>query len=216
MTVAESEKLFLDGAFLDPGNARQQALRGTYDPAYLNYTLGKLMILKLREDWMPTRGGRKALEGLPRPVPVLRRAAAADGAQADAGRRRRAGAVDSRPLPRAGEVARSAGEGMHRLKNWHLFAICVLTWGTTWHAILYQLGTMAPEVGVAIRFTLAGAVVLALCIARHERLRFTLSDHALLALQGGFMYGAGVRLRLSRGAARRSRGWSQWDIRRRR
>jgi len=40
MTVAESEKLFLDGALLDQGNARQQALRGTYDPAYLNYTLG--------------------------------------------------------------------------------------------------------------------------------------------------------------------------------
>jgi uncharacterized protein (DUF885 family) len=60
MTVAESEKLFLDGALLDPGNARQQALRGTYDPAYLNYTLGKLMILKLREDWTATRGGRKA------------------------------------------------------------------------------------------------------------------------------------------------------------
>jgi uncharacterized protein (DUF885 family) len=60
MTVAESETLFLDGAFLDPGNARQQALRGTYDPAYLNYTLGKLMIMKLRGDWVATRGDRKA------------------------------------------------------------------------------------------------------------------------------------------------------------
>jgi uncharacterized protein (DUF885 family) len=62
MTVAESEKLFLDGALLDPGNARQQALRGTYDPAYLNYTLGKLMILKLRDDWMKTQDGTKALK----------------------------------------------------------------------------------------------------------------------------------------------------------
>jgi hypothetical protein len=60
MTVAESEKLFLDGALLDPGNARQQALRGTRDPAYLNYTLGKLMIMKLRDDWTATRGGRSA------------------------------------------------------------------------------------------------------------------------------------------------------------
>ena len=48
---------------------------------------------------------------------------------------------------------------MHRLKNWQLFAICVLTWGTTWHAITFQLGTVAPEVGVALRFALAGAVV---------------------------------------------------------
>ena len=34
------------------GTARQQAARGTYDPAYLNYTLGKLIIRKLRTDWM--------------------------------------------------------------------------------------------------------------------------------------------------------------------
>ena len=30
-----------------PANRR----RGTFDPAYLNYTIGKLMIRKLREDW---------------------------------------------------------------------------------------------------------------------------------------------------------------------
>jgi uncharacterized protein (DUF885 family) len=52
MTVAQSEKMFREQAFQDPGNARQQAARGTYDPAYLNYTLGKLMIRKLRSDWM--------------------------------------------------------------------------------------------------------------------------------------------------------------------
>jgi uncharacterized protein (DUF885 family) len=52
MTVAQSEKMFKDEAFQDPGNARQQAARGTYDPAYLNYTLGKLMIRKLRTDWI--------------------------------------------------------------------------------------------------------------------------------------------------------------------
>jgi hypothetical protein len=58
MTVAQSEQLFKDKAFQDPGNARQQAARGTYDPAYLNYTLGKLMIMQLREDWTKTHGGR--------------------------------------------------------------------------------------------------------------------------------------------------------------
>jgi uncharacterized protein (DUF885 family) len=52
MTVAQSEKMFREMAFQDPGNARQQAARGTYDPAYLNYTLGKLMIRKLRADWI--------------------------------------------------------------------------------------------------------------------------------------------------------------------
>jgi hypothetical protein len=59
MTVAQSERLFRE-AYQDAGNARQQAARGTYDPAYLNYTLGKLMIRKLREDWTRDRGGRSA------------------------------------------------------------------------------------------------------------------------------------------------------------
>ena len=62
MTVEESERMFLESAFLDPGNARQQALRGTYDPAYLNYTLGKLIIMKLRDDWLAANGGPKALK----------------------------------------------------------------------------------------------------------------------------------------------------------
>jgi hypothetical protein len=82
MTVAESEELFREAAYLDPGNARQQAARGTFDPAYLNYTLGKLMIRKLRDDWSATRGGRQAWpafhdaflsRGAP-PIPLVRAA----------------------------------------------------------------------------------------------------------------------------------------------
>ena len=60
MSVAESEKMFRESAFADAGDARQQAARGTFDPAYLNYTMGKLMIRKLRADWTATRGGRSA------------------------------------------------------------------------------------------------------------------------------------------------------------
>jgi uncharacterized protein (DUF885 family) len=60
MSVAESEKMFRESAFADEGDARQQAARGTFDPAYLNYTMGKLMIRKLRDDWTATRGGRSA------------------------------------------------------------------------------------------------------------------------------------------------------------
>jgi hypothetical protein len=60
MSMAQSEQMFKDKAFQDPGNARQQAARGTYDPAYLNYTLGKLMIKQLREDWTKTHGGRSS------------------------------------------------------------------------------------------------------------------------------------------------------------
>ncbi len=60
MSVAECEALFKQKAYQDPGNARQQAARGTYDPAYLNYTMGKLMIRKLRTDWTAKRGGEQA------------------------------------------------------------------------------------------------------------------------------------------------------------
>jgi len=60
MTVAESEKMFREQGYQDAGTARQQARRGTFDPAYLNYTLGKLMIRKLRSDWTASRGGQAA------------------------------------------------------------------------------------------------------------------------------------------------------------
>jgi len=60
MTIEESQAMFEDKAFMDFGNASQQAYRGTYDPGYLNYTLGKLMINKLRDDWTAGRGGREA------------------------------------------------------------------------------------------------------------------------------------------------------------
>ena len=60
MTVEESEKFFMEEAYQDQGTAQQQAARGTYDPAYLNYTLGKLMIRALRDDWTAGRGQRDA------------------------------------------------------------------------------------------------------------------------------------------------------------
>jgi drug/metabolite transporter (DMT)-like permease len=74
------------------------------------------------------------------------------------------------------------------LPNWQLFAIAVAIWSTTWHAILYQLEHTTPEFGVSLRFGLAGALGLAIAAWRGDRLRFPLRGHALLALQGVFMY----------------------------
>jgi Bacterial protein of unknown function (DUF885) len=82
MSQAESKKMFIEQCYQDEGTAEQQAARGTRDPAYFNYTLGKLMILKLREDWTASRGGRPAWKdfhdrflsfGGP-PIPLVRRA----------------------------------------------------------------------------------------------------------------------------------------------
>ncbi len=74
------------------------------------------------------------------------------------------------------------------MRSWQLFAVSVLIWGTTWHAIVHQLAQASPEFGVAMRFTLAGLLVLAWAAWRGETLRFTPRQHALLALQGVFMY----------------------------
>ena len=78
---------------------------------------------------------------------------------------------------------------MARFKTWQLFAICVLVWGTTWHAITYQVVGFAPEFGVALRFALAGAGILGVAAWRGQRLRFGLRRQAMLALQGIFLYG---------------------------
>jgi hypothetical protein len=80
MTLEESEEMFREQAFADAGNARQQALRGTYDPGYLAYTLGKLMIRKLRTDWFAVNPGATLQQfhdtflsyGAP-PIPLVRR-----------------------------------------------------------------------------------------------------------------------------------------------
>jgi hypothetical protein len=62
MTQDQSRQMFVTQCYQDEGNARQQAARGTYDPAYLNYTLGKLMIRKLREDWTAAHAGQEPIK----------------------------------------------------------------------------------------------------------------------------------------------------------
>jgi hypothetical protein len=58
MTLPEAEAMFREQGFQDTASARQQAARGTFEPAYLNYTLGKLIIRKLRQDWLAAAPGR--------------------------------------------------------------------------------------------------------------------------------------------------------------
>lgn len=87
MTQEQSRELFIKECHQDEGTARQQSARGTYDPAYLNYTLGKLMIRKLRADWTASRGGTKAWKGFHDaflsyggpPVPLVRQAMMKEG-----------------------------------------------------------------------------------------------------------------------------------------
>jgi uncharacterized protein (DUF885 family) len=62
MTVDEATKFFRDNCYYEEKPARQEAIRGTFDPGYLNYTLGKLQILKLRDDYKAQEGENFSLQ----------------------------------------------------------------------------------------------------------------------------------------------------------
>ncbi|MYC06920.1 MAG: DUF885 domain-containing protein [Chloroflexi bacterium] len=80
MTIDEATRFFIGNAFMEELPASKEAIRGTFDPMYLNYTLGKLMILKLREDYRQAKGDAYTLRqfhdeflshGAP-PIPLVR------------------------------------------------------------------------------------------------------------------------------------------------
>lgn len=75
------------------------------------------------------------------------------------------------------------------MNNLSLFLTCVAIWGTTWLAITFQLGPVAPEVSVSHRFLLAALCVAAWCRLRGLSLAFSARQHAALALLGVAMYG---------------------------
>lgn len=56
MSVDEATRFFMDHAHMAELPARREALRGTFDPGYLNYTLGKMMILKLASEYRREQG----------------------------------------------------------------------------------------------------------------------------------------------------------------
>ena len=62
MDLDEATKFFMENAYLAELPARREALRGTFDPGYLNYTLGKLMILKLKSDYQKENGSAYTLK----------------------------------------------------------------------------------------------------------------------------------------------------------
>jgi drug/metabolite transporter (DMT)-like permease len=64
----------------------------------------------------------------------------------------------------------------------------VAIWGSTWIAITFQLGRVAPEASVFYRFLLASAMLFAYCIARGLPLRHSGREHAWIALQGVLMF----------------------------
>lgn len=75
------------------------------------------------------------------------------------------------------------------MTNITLYLITVAVWGSSWLAIKYQLGIVAPEVSVAYRFMLAAAIMLIYCLVSGRRLVFSVQDHLRIAFQGAMLFG---------------------------
>ncbi len=62
LSVEQGVRFFREEAFLEEGSARREAERGTFDPSYIVYSVGKLMLLKLREDYKAKAGAGYSLK----------------------------------------------------------------------------------------------------------------------------------------------------------
>ncbi len=82
MTVAQAEEFFVTEGYQPRPVARSESKRGTSDPTYGYYTMGKLMILKLRDDYKAKMGAQYSLQNFhdtfiglgPLPLPLIRKA----------------------------------------------------------------------------------------------------------------------------------------------
>lgn len=71
-----------------------------------------------------------------------------------------------------------------------LYLSAVLIWGSTWFAIKFQLGVVAPEISLIYRFALASLILLVFCLLSGRNLRYRMSEHGFIALQGFFLFSA--------------------------
>jgi len=72
--------------------------------------------------------------------------------------------------------------------NAFLYLITVLIWGSTWLAIKFQLGVVAPELSIAYRFGLAASILIILSLVRRLPLRFDIKSHGFFVLQGLLLF----------------------------
>ena len=69
-----------------------------------------------------------------------------------------------------------------------LYFVVLLAWGSSWFAISFQLGDVAPQVSIVWRFLLASLLLFAWCYIRELRLNFPWRDHANWLLLGFFLF----------------------------
>ena len=69
-----------------------------------------------------------------------------------------------------------------------LYFIVLLAWGSSWFAISFQLGDVAPQVSIAWRFLLASFMLFIWCYARGLKLSFSWRAHSSWLLLGFFLF----------------------------
>lgn len=74
------------------------------------------------------------------------------------------------------------------MPNYLLYLITLLIWGSTWLAIKFQLGIVAPELSVAYRFSLAALLLFLFVFFKRLKLRFSIREHGFIAMQGFFLF----------------------------
>lgn len=75
------------------------------------------------------------------------------------------------------------------MSNALLYVITVLVWGSTWLAIEFQLGVVAPEVSIVYRYAGASLLLFAWSRIRGLPLAFSLRQHATFFLLGMLLFG---------------------------
>lgn len=75
-----------------------------------------------------------------------------------------------------------------KMRNWMLYVVTVLVWGSTWLAIEFQLGVVPPEVSVFYRYAIATALLFAWCLARGLNLKFDRRAHSRFVLLGLLLF----------------------------
>ncbi|MDJ0657260.1 MAG: EamA family transporter [Xanthomonadales bacterium] len=75
------------------------------------------------------------------------------------------------------------------MSNAFLYGLTVLIWGSTWYAIEFQLGVVAPAVSVVYRYGAASILLFGWCACRGLELRFPMRDHVRFLALGVLLFG---------------------------
>ncbi len=72
--------------------------------------------------------------------------------------------------------------------NFLLYFTTVIIWGSTWLAIQFQLGTVAPVWSLVYRFAIAALILFSYCQIKGLNMKFTRKEHGIMFAQGMLLF----------------------------